>query len=531
MAADTGDEEAVSTLPETNWRPPRAGSALAVTTVAVGCWLLADALGVLDSLSVAAVGGAGVAAVVWLVGRERFATVGTLLGVVVAPLAGGLLFAGVGYALISQLAGFTPQGTVFVGVSVVIAAFGAASIPSDSVDRERVSAATKSTLGSAVALLAVSGALVGNAFRREEEMAPFADLPLPETVPELIPEVTLVPPIGGLLLISSLALLALRGALGALPVAELLDDRAGDDDAALRRFERLQSALDRANIGVVLGTVLVGARVLLWPAYFELWQRLPPFVFDLLDGIARSTVLQWLATRLLVVSVAVIVLVYLIRRLHQAGISQHLGKIAVVAGATLALTVGWMGHDLILNTLTARLAAALPEAVAATVLQQVDSVIEYYTGEVVALGLVALGGVTAAVSLSVLWIGTLLPVVPARHGGHGLASAGLLAAGGFAAALGAPLSASMGALVGAVVVWDLGRFGVGLGQDVGRRGLSLPVQFVRVLTAALIGGVTAAFGLAAVSTTPMSIASESAAAIALFAAVGVAFLASLLLAR
>ncbi|MBP1987173.1 DUF7519 family protein [Halolamina salifodinae] len=531
MAAETSDEEAVSTLSATNWRPPRAGSALAVAIVAVGCWLLADALGVLDSLSIAAIGGAGVAAVVWLVGRERFSTLGTLLGVAVAPLAGGLLFVGVGYALIAQLAGFAPQGTVFVGLSVVLAGFGAASIPSDSADRERVSAATKSALLSAVGLLAVSGALVGNAVRTQKGMEPLADLPLPETIPELIPEATLVPPLGSFLLLVSLALLALGAALEALPVAELLDDRSSDDDAALEWYERLQSALDRSPIGVVIGIVLLAARVLLGPTYVDLWASLPPFVVGLLDGLARSTLLRWLAIRLLVVGTAVVVLVYLIRRLHRAGIGQHLGKIAVVAGTALALTAGWMGHDLLLNTLTGRLEAALPGQVAEIVLQQVDSVIQYYTGEVVALGLVALGGATAAISLGVLRLGTILRVVPARHSGHGLASAGLLAAGGFAAALGAPLPESLGALVGAVVVWDLGRFGVNLGQDVGRRASSLPVQFVRVLTAALIGAVTAAFGLAAVSTTPVSIATESAAAVALFAAVGVAFLASLVLAR
>lgn len=531
MAGETNEEEAVTTLSETNWRPPRAGSALAVAIVAVACWLLADALGVLDSLSVATVGGAGLAAVVWLAGRERFAALGTLLGVAIAPLVGSLLFAGVGYALIAQLAGFAPQGAVFVGVSVVLAGFGAASIPSDSANRDGVIAATLSAQLSAVGLLAVSGALIANTARRKEGMEPFADLPLPETMPELIPEATLVPPLGSFLLIASLALLALRAALTALPVAELLDDRAGDDDAAIESFERLQSALGRATIGVMVGILLVGARILLGPAYAQLWASLPPTVVGLLDGLSRATFLRWLATRLLVVGVIVVVLVRLIRRLHRAGVRKHLGKIAIVAGTALALAAGWMGHDLILNTLTGRLETVLPGSVAEVVLQQVDSVIEYYTGEVVALGLVALGGATAALSLAVLRLGTMFRVVPGRHSGHALASAGLLGAGGFAAALGAPLPESLGALIGAVVVWDLGRFGVSLGRDVGRRAPSLPVQFVRVLTAALIGAVTAAFGLAAVSMTPVSIATESAAAVALFAAVGVAFLASLVLAR
>jgi len=531
MAADTDDKAAMTTVDETNWRPPRAGSALGIAIVVVGCWLLADALGVVDSLAVATGGGAGIAAVVWLTSRERAAAMGTLLGVAVGPLAGSLLVAGLGYTLIAQLAGFAPGGTVFVGVSAVLAGFGAASIPNDSADRDGVSTAMWSTLLSAVGLLAVVGALIGNTVRRKEEMEPFADLPLPETIPELIPDATAVPPFGSFLVITSLAVLALRAALAALPVAELLDDRAGDDDAAIKWFERLQSALGGATIGVMAGILLFGARILLGPAYVELWALLPPAVVGLLDALARTPFLRWLAIRLLAVSVTIVVLVRLIRRLHHNGIRRHLGKIAIVAGTALAFAAGWMGHDLILNTLIGRLETALPGSVAEVVLQQVDDVIEYYTGEVVALGLVTAGAVTTGLSLAMLRLGMLFQVVPGRHSGHALASAGLFAAGGFGAALGAPLPASLGTLVGAVVVWDLGRFGVSLGRDVGRRAPSLSVQFVRVLTAALVGAVTAALGLGAVSMTPVAIATESAAAVALFAAVGVASLASLMLAR
>ena len=491
MAAETDDGEAVSTLSEANWRPPRAGSVLAVSIVAAACWLLADALGVLDSLSVAAIGGAGVAAVVWLVGRDRFSALGTLLGVAVAPLAGGLLFVGVAYALIAQLAGLAPQGTVFAGLSVVLAGFGAASIPSDSADLERVSAAARSSLVSAIGLLVVSGALIANAVRREEEMEPLADLPLPETMPELIPETTLVPPLGSFLLIASLALLALRAALAALPVAELLDDRAGDDDDALQWFERLQSALGRATIGVVIGIVLVVARLGMESAYADLWASLPSVLADLLDGLARSTLLRQLAIRLLIVGTVVVVSVRLIRRLHRAGIRQHLGRLAVVAGAALAMAAGWMGHETILNTLIGRLETALPGAVAEVVLQQVDSVIQYYTGEVVALGLVALGGVTAAGSLAVLLLASALRVVPPRHSGHGIASAGLLAAGGFGAALGAPL-APVESFVGWVVGSTLGPEAAGHAASF-HYYLPTHVSPAVVMSALAIGGGVACF--------------------------------------
>ncbi|GAB7093752.1 hypothetical protein JCM30237_09040 [Halolamina litorea] len=535
MATDSADgagAETVTALPERNWRPPRAGSALAALIVVVGCWLLADALGALDSLSIAAGGAAGMAVVVWLLGWDRYSMAGTLLGVTLAPLAGGLLFAGVGYALIAQLGGIVPQGTVFVALSIVLAAFGAASIPGDSADGEGVAAAAKSTMIAAVALIVVAGGFVGNAIRQAEEMEPFAALPALETVPSLFPEATMVPPFGVFLLLTSLALLALQGALTALPVAELLDDRSGDDDAVVAAFERLCWLLGWAKFGVVLGIVLVGARLVMGPAYAAIWTTVPGGLYGLLAWLSTSEGLRWLTVRVLVVSVCIVLAVRVLRRLHRAGISEHLGKFAVLAGIGTAFAAGWFGHELILNTVLGELERSLPGPVADLVLEQAGTVVDYYSGEVVALGLVAVGTATGAGALAFLRGGMLFGVVPRRHTATTLAGAGLLAAGGFAAALSVPASHALGVMVGAVVVWDIGRFGVGLGRDVGRRAPSLPVQFVRVLTAVLIGGVTAAAGLAAVSsTTSVSLATETTAALVLFVTLGVAFLASLVLAR
>lgn len=529
---ERADSEAwTAVLPATNWRPPRAGSALAVVLVAVACWLLADALGILDSLAVAAGGAAGLAGVVWLLGRERFAAVGTLLGVTVAPLAGGLLLAGVGYVAIAQLAGFAPQGAVFVALGVALAAFGAAAIPGDSADREHIAVAARRTVVAAVLLVAVAGGLAGDAVRREEEIEPFGGLTLPE-LPSLFPETLGVPPLGSFLLVVSLSLLALRGALTALPIAELLDDRTAGDDAVLGRFERLLAVLNYASIGVVAGTLVVVARILLGPAYLELWAVLPSTAVDLVAGLVAAEPIRWLAVRVLVLGAGVVAGVRIVRRLHRSELRAHAGTAALLVGVGITLAAGWFGHGAIVNAVLTRLEAALPGAVAEVVLEQVGSVIEYYGGEVVALGLVAVGGAVGAFTLAALRLGTLLRIVPRSHSGPALASAGLLATGGFAAALGAPIRYAIGAIVGAVVVWDLGRFGVSLGRDVGRRAPSRPVQFLRVLAAASVGAVTAALGLAAASlTASVSLATESAAALALFVAVGVAFLASLALAR
>lgn len=532
---NTDQAEWTTTLPATNWRPPRAGSALAVLIVAISCWLLADAVGILDSVAVAAAGGAGSAGVVWLVGRERFETATTLLAVAFAPLAGGLLFVGLAYVTIGQLAGFAPQGAIFIGFGIALAAFGATSIPDDSADGKRINAAARSSFFGALLLAAVAAGLVGNIVRKEEETGALSELPLPEELPSLAPEsaeLLGVPPLGSFLLRTSLALLALRGALTALPVAELLDNRAGDNDALIEWFDRFTAALRFAVVGIVTGIVLLATRVLLGSAYVELWAGLPGGVIGLLDVLATSELLRWLALRVLVVGASVVLLVRLVRRLHQHGIRNHLGKIAVIGGVALAVGAGWFGHELILSAVLTRLEESLPPTVAEMVLEQAQSVIDYYSGSVIAVSLVAIGGVVSAFALGVLRLGTLLGIVPQRHSGHGVAAAGLLVTGGLGAALDAPNLYALGTIVGAVVVWDLGRFGVSLGEDVGRRAPSLPVQFVRVLTASIIGGVTATLGLVAVSMTDsVSLTTESTAALALFAAIGVAFLASLVLAR
>ena len=537
MAVDSDDREEQPTewtaVPSANnWRPPRAGAALAGVVVLVGCWLLADALGSLDSLSIAGVGAAGLAGVIWLTTRRRFGPAWTVLGVAGAPVAGGLLFVGIGYVAVAQLAGFAPQGTVFVGLGVAVAAFGAAAMPGDAVDSERVTAASRDTLVGVVALVLVAGVLVGNAIRRESEGAPFGTLPLPESVPSLFPETALVPPVGMVVLVGSLSLLAVRAALTALPVAELLDDRTEDADPVLQWFDRLLGGLNYAQVGVVVGVVVLSARLLLGQVYTDLWSQLPPVVADSLGAVGTESILRWLSTRLLLVSAVVVGAVKLLRRLHATSVGRQLERAAPLVGAAVALGAGWLAHDPILTVLLTRLEGALPPSVAAVVLEEAGYVVDYYTGEVVAVGLVALGGATAALTLGLLRLGMLLRVVPPRHSGHALAAAGLLVTGGFSAAIGASRAPALGAIVGAVVVWDLGGFGVGLGQDVGRRAPSLGVQFVRALTAVLLGIVTAAMGLAAASTTAsVSLATETAAALALFAAVGVAVLASLALAR
>lgn len=518
--------------PASNWRPPRAGPLLAGVVVLAGCWLLADALGSLDSLSAAALGAAGMAGVIWLTTRRRFAPVWSVLGVAAAPIAGGLVLAGIAYVAVAQLAGFARQGSVFVGFGVALAAFGAAAMPGDAVDRDSVSTAARETLVGVVVLLLVAGGLVGNAIRRESEGMPLETLPLPESLPSLFPETALVPPLGMVILVGSLSLLTLRAALSALPFAELLDDRTEDADAAVQWFDRLLSGLNYAQAGVVVGIVLVVARLLLAEALVDLWGRLPPLLADLLGAIGTAPILRWLATRLLLVSAVVLGAVKLLRRLHGTSVGRQIDRAAPIIGAGFALAVGWLAHDAILSVLLMRLEGALPPPVAAVVLERAGYVVDYYTGEVVAVGLVALGGVTAAVALSLLWLGMLLRVAPNRHSGHALAAGGLLVTGGFAAAIGAPLPRALGAIVGAVIVWDLGGFGVGLGRDVGREAPSLVVQFVRALAAALLGVVTAAIGLVAASTSSsVSLATETTAVLALFAAVSVAVLASLVLAR
>jgi hypothetical protein len=525
-------EEWTAAPPASNWRPPRAGPLLAGVVVLAGCWLLADALGSLDSLSIAGFGAAGLAGVIWLTTRQRFSPAWTVVGVVGAPVAGGLLTTGIAYVAVAQLAGFARQGSVFVGLGVVLAAFGAAAMPGDAVDRESVTVAARETLVGVVALLLIAGGLVGNTVRREGERTPLETLPLPESLPSLFPETTLVPPLGMVLLIGSLSLLAFRAALTALPVAELLDDRAADPDAARQWFDRLLGGLNDAQIGVVVGIVLLAARLLFGEALADLWGRLPLRVADLLGAVGTAPVLRWLATRLLLVSVVVVGAVKLLRGLHGASASRQLGRAAPFVGAGLAIGAGWLAHEQILSVLLTRLEEALPPSVAAVVLEEAGYVIDYYSGEVVAVGLVAVGGATAVLALGLLRLGMLLRVVPSRHSGHAFAGAGLLVTGGFAAAIGAPLAQALGTIVGAVVVWDLGGFGVGLGRDVGRRAPSLVVQFVRAFTAALLGVVTAAMGLAAASTTAsVSLATETAAVLALFAAVGVTVLASLALAR
>lgn len=99
--------------------------------------------------------------------------------------------------------------------------------------------------------------------------------------------------------------------------------------------------------------------------------------------------------------------------------------------------------------------------------------------------LLAWWGVTAG-----LYVGLRTRVLPARAGGFAIAAAATFVLAGTLTFVGAAPSVLVGGVALALVVWDLGEFAVGVGEEVGRRAPTTHGELVHV---------GAAFGLAAVA--------------------------------
>ena len=518
-----------------NWRPARAGALLAALLVLVASGLLARPLGVVPETAVTAAGGAGLAVTCWLAARERYSATTTALAVVVAAPTGGLLLVGTTYVTLAQAATILPVGTVFVVIGVALATFGAVSQPGEATAYRSVGAAARVVTGASLPLVAVAGLLVALGVKREEGIELLPALPTASPLAALSglepAGEALVPPLGSFLALTAFALVCLRAALTRLPVEELLDDRTTADDGVLDGFHRLVGLLGHARMLFLVGVVLLGVRLGANARLVELWTAVPPVLSGLLDALARSSLLRSAAVWLSLGSLGAILLAAVARRLYRMNPQAHAGKAAVVVGVAAVLALGWLGHEPLLASLLEQLTRVLPAGISETVIWQVESVLDYYGGGTVAVGLFALWALFTAVVVFVVQLGMVFRVVP-RAAGHALAAVGLLVAAGFATTLSVAPWRGLAVVVAAVAVWDLGRFGAGLGRDVGRRGPSLPVQFVHTLAAVLVGVFTVALAMGLRSLTAVApLPAGTAAPVALFVAVGAVFLTGLLLAR
>jgi hypothetical protein len=106
-----------------------------------------------------------------------------------------------------------------------------------------------------------------------------------------------------------------------------------------------------------------------------------------------------------------------------------------------------------------------------------------------ALGSVV-GAIPGAAGLAVLGVGLVRGSRAAVTGGSGLLFAGVLLAG----ASGASPEPLLVGTLGAILAWDIGENGIGLGAQLGRAADTRRLEFVHAASSLVVGAVTAGLG-------------------------------------
>jgi hypothetical protein len=499
-------------LPETNWAPTRASTAIALLWTAGGVALLSGAVGVRTGVAVAGVGAICLAVALWLLSFDRWRVPATVAASLLLVPAGAGVTAGVGYeSLVAFAASFpAPSPTLVVAETLrifalvavlcgcMVAVFGAAAsvrgvATADALARclGLVNRVTLLPLGF---FLALSGhALVTN-----------PDLGAASVVGELVSAATdwlLTPAGGGLHLLGFWVLFAAASyatyrAVRDLPIQELAGEATiggattGDAETSEVRVADLAVALQRslggfATVAVLLVPVAFLVRVAPWDAAIR--SSLPDAVYGALVALIGSAAVRHLLVRVALVAGALALVAALVRRSSRTSTEDLLvGYAPYLAGLTVVAGVGVV-HRPVLDGLIGFVAGRLNSPFSEGFREMAGRVVTFYGSETVVLGLTA--GVLALASVGVfgLYLAFALGFVSDRVAGPALAAGGLFLAAAFAATADASLPLVLGCLVAALVVWDAGEFAATLGAEVGRRARTRRVELFHALGALAVG--------------------------------------------
>ena len=513
-------------------RPARTGTAVAlVAGLAVAAFLLRAVPGLLGPTLLGAGGSVALALALWTHGGEGAAPLARVLGgLLVVPAAVGLgagtagvLLVLVGRAFPVEEAAQVPvQGLLVVGrlgvsLGLVAAALGLAlgvrTLAGPTVLRAYFWTALKTAL--LPALGGVFALLAGLA--RVQGGTPVAD-GLGEVAAWILapaPLRTHLATAAGLIV---LAVLAVRGALGALPIAEVLADR-GPGRPRHRPLARAVAALTWAAGGTLLvGLVALGAELGAAPA--QLRGLLGPALYDLLVALSTAGPLRVLVVGVALVAGTAAGGATALRGLARTSPSAVAARGGPYAAGGVVLLAAFAGAGPVLAWLRAWIAGHLPGRYGETFGTLSGRLIENVGAPGLVLWLVtALVALVAGTLLAlrlVLWLGYL----DHPTAGFALAASGLFAASALAGAAGAGLAVVVPGLVGALVVWDAGEFATTLGHELGGAAPSRRAELVHVGGTVAVGAVGAGLAVAAGGLAPGSLAGGPATVAAL--AVGLA---------
>ncbi|WP_302082562.1 DUF7519 family protein [Salinibaculum rarum] len=492
--------------------PTRTSTALAlVAGLAVIGLLLWRIDLVLAPVLVGSVGAACLAAGLWLVGRDRWEPIARgLAGLLALPVALGMLFATVGTGLLLA-ATFFPVGSraelavlslrlvtqVGVVAGCVFAVLGILLGLRNIVDKDTVTTYFWVSIQTAAVPAVVGTVFAAGAVLTGRELGPrFAGARLlDELLRWIFVPGRLQTHLATLLLFVTLAAVMVRAAIGALPIAELLGDR-GTGETDTLGLSQLRSVLGLAGLLAGIAGFLA---VLLELAYqpSDLRRLLGLELYGTLVNLSTAPGIRSLLVLTLVASTGAWLLGVGLQRMATGSARAALRRAGPFAAGGLVTAGCIVFGQPITNTFVNEVGGQLPPPFNEAFFTYASAIIDFFgasTLVIVAATLVL--GVTVGL-LFVFRVAVFAGYLSDETAGYSLASGSLFVAAAFAGTLVTEAWVLFAALVGVFFVWDMGRYGTTLGNEVGRHATTRDAELVHAGGTLAVGllGVGAAYGI------------------------------------
>ncbi|MEF8786104.1 MAG: hypothetical protein V5A45_09245 [Haloarculaceae archaeon] len=449
------------------------------------------------------------AAGLWLVGLDRWVPVArSLAGLLALPVSLGLLVATLGTVLLlassvlpvdSQaglsLLSLTLVTQVGVVAGCVFAVLGILLGVRNIVDEESVTAYFWVSVQTAIVPGVVGTVFATGAILTQQELgiggAGFID----EFVRWVFVPGRLQTHLGTVLLLVALAAAVLRAAIDALPIAELVGD-SGTGETDHWRISQLRTALQILAFGT---TALCGLAFLVETIRrpIELQQLLGLGLYRTVTDISTAPGLRSLLAVVIVAATGVWLGSVGLQRIATSSTRAALRRTGPVAAGGLVTVGGIAFGRPIVETFISEVGWRLPAPF--------DDVFFSYATDVVGFFGASPLVLTAAFLLLGMTVSLLLcfrfavfaGYLSDESAGYSLASGGLFVAAAFAGTLATEAWVLFAALVGVFFVWDMGRYGTTMGNEIGRHASTRDAELVHAGGTLGVGllGVGAAYGL------------------------------------
>lgn len=512
-------------------RLPTTSRAVVLGLTALLVWRLSMAAGVARMTLVGAGAGLAVALALWVAGWERWRPVGIFVASLLAgPVSVGVLTVSAGTVALSVQSALpfdslavlptlivTVLATLFVVVGCGAAVFGAAASTRGVLNRERTTSYATVTNRTIHPLLLVGGVLLAS------DLASFSGdgsglLGIQRDAAIALGQLTglLFDPTPGrshiamFCLLSALAAIGVSRAIAALPLTELAP-RTSDGPDIVGAIELLVGWLARLG-GLLLVVAPVAGVIEMGIDQATVASSLPPAIYELVVGITGLSALRVGLWRLFVASLAVALAVWLLRRTVRSS-ADRIGTVVApyVGGAVLAMLVVAVAAP-VLSRIRTAITETAPAGTAQLFEQFLVPVLDFFGASTVVVLAAVVVFSTASIVGTGLWLALVTRYVTERTAGVAVAGGGLFVATTAAATLGASTPLVLAGVVGAIVVWDAGAFGVTLRREAGTIADTRRVALVHTGATLAIGGVGAALtvGLTDVATGSITATADAA---------------------